>query len=131
MTRKPHPRQRATRPSVKDGGGRKEYMLRLFVTGATARSTRAIMNLKRFCEKYLPGRYHLDVIDIYQHPLVAKEEQILAAPTLVKSLPLPLRRFIGDLSSRQKLLTGFGIGPVKANGYDEQIDPGTIEKPQF
>jgi circadian clock protein KaiB len=118
------------RQKVKDGGGRKEYMLRLFVTGATARSTRAIMNIKRFCEKYLAGRYHLDVIDIYQHPLMAKQEQILAAPTLVKSLPLPLRRFIGDLSSREKLLAGFGIGPLKAE-YDDETDSGNIEKSRF
>ena len=86
-----------------------EYILRLYVTGSSPRSLRAISNLKRLCEEHLRGHYELQVIDIYKHPDAVREEQIIAAPTLVKRLPAPLRRFIGDLSNQQKLLIGLGI----------------------
>ena len=88
---------------------RAEYILRLYVTGSTPRSLKAISNLRRFCEEYLHGDYELQVIDIYKHPDAAREAQIIAAPTLVKRLPAPLRRFIGDLSNKQKLMTGLNI----------------------
>src|SRR5688500_15342348 len=74
------------------------YVLRLYVTGMTPRSTEAIASIKAICEEHLEGRYDLEVIDIYQHPQLAKDEQIIAVPTLVKKLPAPLRRFIGNLS---------------------------------
>jgi len=86
-----------------------EYILRLYVTGSTPRSLKAISNLKRFCEEFLHGDYELQVIDIYKHPDAAREAQIIAAPTLVKRLPAPLRRFIGDLSNKQKLMAGLNI----------------------
>jgi len=86
-----------------------EYILRLYVTGSTPRSLKAISNLKRVCEEYLRDDYDLQVIDIYKDPDAAREEQIIAAPTLIKWLPAPLRRFVGDLSNTQKLLTGLGI----------------------
>jgi circadian clock protein KaiB len=86
-----------------------EYILRLYVTGSTPRSLKAISNLKRVCEKYLHDDYDLQVIDIYKDPDAAREEQIIAAPTLIKRLPAPLRRFVGDLSNTQKLLAGLGI----------------------
>ena len=86
-----------------------EYVLRLYVTGSTPRSLKAISNLKRLCEEHLHDDYDLQVIDIYKNPDAAREEQIIAAPTLIKSLPAPLRRFVGDLSNTQKLLTGLGI----------------------
>jgi circadian clock protein KaiB len=86
-----------------------EYVLRLYVTGSTPRSLKAISNLKRVCEEHLHDDYDLQVIDIYKNPDAAREEQIIAAPTLIKSLPAPLRRFVGDLSNTQKLLTGLGI----------------------
>lgn len=89
--------------------GRAEYILRLYVTGSTPRSLRAISNLKRLCEEYLPGAYDLQVIDIYRNPDAARDEQIVAAPTLIKRLPAPLRRFVGDLSNTQKLLIGLDI----------------------
>lgn len=89
--------------------GRAEYILRLYVTGSTPRSLKAIANLKRVCEEYLHDDYDLQVIDIYKNPDAAREEQIIAAPTLIKWLPAPLRRFVGDLSNTQKLLTGLGI----------------------
>ncbi|HEY3580013.1 MAG TPA: circadian clock KaiB family protein [Pyrinomonadaceae bacterium] len=86
-----------------------EYILRLYVTGSSPRSLKAISNLKRVCEEHLHDDYDLQVIDIYKDPDAAREEQIIAAPTLIKRLPAPLRRFIGDLSNTQKLLVGLGI----------------------
>lgn len=85
-----------------------KYILRLYVTGFSTRSLRAISNLKKFCEEHLPD-YDLEVIDIYKDPNAAREEQIIAAPTLVKRLPRPLRRFVGDLSNTEKLLVGMDI----------------------
>jgi circadian clock protein KaiB len=90
-------------------GRRVEYILRLYVTGSTPRSLRAISNLKRLCDEYLPGAYDLQVIDIYKNPDAARDAQIIAAPTLIKRLPAPLRRFVGDLSNTQKLLIGLDI----------------------
>jgi circadian clock protein KaiB len=83
---------------------KKEYVLKLFVTGATRRSQVAITNLNAICEEYLQGRYELEVVDVYQSPLVMKEAGILATPTLVKQLPLPARKLIGDLSERGRVL---------------------------
>jgi circadian clock protein KaiB len=90
-------------------GGRAEYILRLYVTGSTPRSLKAISNLKRLCEEYLQGDYELQVIDMYKNPQAARDAQIVAAPTLIKRLPAPVRRFIGDLSDKQKLLVGLDI----------------------
>jgi circadian clock protein KaiB len=86
-----------------------KYVLRLYVTGATSRSRRAILNVNAICSDHLQGRYDLEVIDIYQKPSLARDEQILAAPTLVKRLPLPLRRLIGDLSNREHVLFGLDL----------------------
>lgn len=88
---------------------RAKYILRLYVTGSSARSLRAVHNLKKICEEYFPDDYDLEVIDIYKHPEAARHEQIIAAPTLVKKLPTPLRRFVGDLSNTQKILVGLDI----------------------
>ena len=86
-----------------------KYVFRLYVTGATDRSARAIENIRKLCEEHLKGRYELEIIDIYQHPETARTEQIIAAPTLIKKLPLPLRKFIGDLSDEKKVLVGLEI----------------------
>ncbi|MBO3271274.1 MULTISPECIES: circadian clock KaiB family protein [Hymenobacter] len=86
-----------------------DYVFQLFITGATPNSTRAVRNLKDICEQYLAGRYELQIIDIYQQPLLAKEEQIIAAPTLVRKRPLPVRRLIGDLSERATVLATLGL----------------------
>ena len=86
-------------------------VLRLFVSGMTPSSMRAIQNLEQICKQYLHGNYELEIIDIYQHPEISRNEQIIAAPTLVKKLPLPLRRFIGDLSDKEKMLVGLDILP--------------------
>lgn len=87
------------------------YLLRLFVTGTTPRSSRAIQNIQSICEKVLKGRYELEVIDIYQHPEQGKPEQIVVVPTLIKTLPLPIRRLIGDLSDDARVLAGLDIVP--------------------
>ncbi len=94
-----------------DPARRRQYVLRLFVTGTTMRSARAIANLRRVCEERLRGEYDLEVIDIYMHPDAAKDYQIVAAPTLVKMLPLPLRRIIGDLEDEERVLAGLDLRP--------------------
>lgn len=88
---------------------RAKYILRLYVSGSSARSLRAVHNLKKICEEYLPDDYDLEVIDIRKDPKAARDEQIIAAPTLVKKLPKPLRKFVGDLSNTQKILVGLDI----------------------
>lgn len=85
------------------------YLLRLYVTGTTPASQRAIEKVRQVCEEHLQGRYHLEVIDIYQLPALAKDQQIVATPTLIKMLPAPLRRFIGDLSKVEKILFGLDV----------------------
>jgi circadian clock protein KaiB len=92
---------------AKRSGGR--YVLRLYVAGASERSSHAITNLRALCDKHLEGRYELEVIDIYQDPVLAFEGRILAAPTLVKAAPEPVRRLIGDLSDRDKLFAALDI----------------------
>lgn len=87
------------------------YVLKLFVSGSTPRSVIAIENIRRICEEHLKGRYELQVIDVYQQPKFARSEQIIAAPTLIKQLPIPLRRFVGDLSDEEKVLVGLGLEP--------------------
>jgi circadian clock protein KaiB len=93
------------------GGSRtgERYILRLFVSGMTPRSAHALAAIRAICDEHLEGRYELEVIDIYQRPDLATDEQIIAAPTLVKKLPEPLRRFIGDLSDRERVLVGLGL----------------------
>jgi circadian clock protein KaiB len=85
------------------------YVLRLYVTGMTPRSARAVKNLQAICDEYLAGRYDLEVIDIYQQPVLTRGEQIIAAPTLIKKLPLPMRRIIGDMSNRDRVLLGLDL----------------------
>jgi circadian clock protein KaiB len=85
------------------------YVLRLYVTGMTPRSTAAFSSIKKICEKHLYGRYDLEVIDIYQQPTLARDDQIIAAPTLVKRLPAPERRLVGNLSQEDRVLAGLGL----------------------
>lgn len=100
-------------PPVADGAPAapqpEAYVLRLYVAGVTPNSLRAIANLKHLCEELLQGRYTLEVIDLYQQPELAEGEQIVAAPTLIKELPLPLRRVIGDMSNRERVLVGLDL----------------------
>jgi circadian clock protein KaiB len=92
------------------------YLLCLYIAGTTPRSTQAILNIKQICEQYLQGRYELEVIDVYQQPMLAAGEQIIAAPTLIKQLPFPLRKFIGDLSDTERILIGLDLRMRSANG---------------
>jgi circadian clock protein KaiB len=85
------------------------YVLRLYVTGTTARSGQAILNIREICEEHLKGRYELEVVDIYQQPVLVAGEQIIASPTLIKKLPLPLRRFIGDMTNTDRILVGLDL----------------------
>ncbi|WP_292517533.1 circadian clock KaiB family protein [Methanoculleus sp.] len=93
--------------ALKDTDSR--YILRLYVAGMTPRSQRAIENIKNIFETNYKGSYDLEVIDIYQHPELAKEAQILAVPMLIKQLPLPIRKLIGDMSDEDRILVGLGI----------------------
>jgi circadian clock protein KaiB len=96
------------------------YLLRLYVTGTTVRSRRAIENMRNLCETHLEGRYDLEVIDIYQQPEAAISQQVIAVPTLIKLLPGPLRRIIGDLSETERVLHSLDI---VANELDEALRP--------
>jgi circadian clock protein KaiB len=110
-----------TRAGAASGGSRRggarrpdRYVLRLYVTGLTKRSMRAIANLRLICESRLRGRYELEVVDIYQHPHLARDEQIVAAPTLIRKLPLPLRSMVGDLSDEKRVLLGLDLRTKEA-----------------
>jgi circadian clock protein KaiB len=102
-----------TRPAGKRQSGSRSrqamYVLRLYISGSTSKSAQAIENIKRVCEEHLKGRYDLEVIDIHQQAHLARDEQIVAVPTLIKRLPPPLRRLIGDMSNREKLLFGLDL----------------------
>ena len=85
------------------------YTLRLYISGNTARSSRAIQNIQRICQEHLAGRYELEVIDIFQQPNLAIQAQIIGAPTLVRQLPLPLRKMVGDMTDERRVLLGLDI----------------------
>lgn len=96
------------------------YVLRLYVTGTTRNSERAIVNIRRICEEHLRGRYDLDIVDISRHPMLAEGEQIIAVPTLIKKLPLPLRRFIGDMSQTERILLGLDLRKTTERAASEE-----------
>ena len=91
------------------GRGDRSYSLRLYVAGQTTKSIAAFANLKRLCEEYMPGRYRIEVIDLVRNPELAAADQIFALPTLVRRLPPPLKRVIGNLSNKEKFLLGMDI----------------------
>lgn len=91
----------------------KEWELKIYVAGETDKSRAAIENLRKVCEQYLKERYHIEVIDLMKHPQLAAEEQIFAVPTVVRKLPEPLKKLIGDLSATEKVLVGLDIKPKK------------------
>ena len=95
--------------AAKSAEARRRYVLRLYVAGINPRSSAAIKSITEICEEHLKSRYDLEVIDIYQQPSLARGEQIIAAPTLVKKLPLPLRRFIGNLADTERILVGLDL----------------------
>ncbi len=89
-----------------------KYKLRLYITGITPKSTRALTNIKAICEEHLKGRYQLEVVDVYQQPTLARGDQIIALPTLIRRLPHPLRRLVGDLSNTERVLLGLDLQSV-------------------
>ena len=94
------------------------YILRLYIAGATIQSAIALKNIKKICEEYLQGRYDLEVIDIYQQTENAIADNIVAVPTLIKELPLPLQKMIGNLSNTEKVLIGLGLLPTQTSGRE-------------
>ena len=96
-----------------------KYLLKLYVTGQTPRAAVAIDNLRRICEDDLGGRYDVEIIDVLTHPQLAEDEKVLATPTLIKSLPPPLRRVIGDLSDKEKVLLGLDVRPGISHEGDD------------
>ncbi len=96
------------------------YKLRLYVTGHSPRTERAVANLKQICQDELDGQYELTIIDVLERPQLAEEEKILATPTLIKELPPPIRRIIGDLSDRDKVLLGLDLVSRKPNGKKDE-----------
>ncbi len=97
------------------------YILRLYVVGTTPHSKRAIVNIRKICEEHLHGRYELEIIDVSRYPTLAEGEQIIAAPTLIKKLPLPLRRFIGDMSQTERILLGLDLRKPKGRAATGKI----------
>jgi len=85
------------------------YLFRLYVSGTTPRSAAAVVNVRRICEQYLPGHYELEVIDVYQQPAATKAAQIIAVPTLIKELPFPRQRFVGDMSNTDRIVIGLNL----------------------
>jgi len=99
----------AAMPAAPGTAPAEQYDLCLYVTGMTPRSVRAIENVRAFCKEHLEGRHTLRIFDLYQQPSLAREEQLIAAPTLVKRLPLPQRRLVGDLSNQERVLASLGL----------------------
>jgi circadian clock protein KaiB len=99
------------KPEELNGGDRGRWNLRLYVAGQTPRSLTAFKNLKDICEEYLKGKYYIEVIDLMENPTLARGDQILAVPTLVRKLPQPIRKIIGDLSNTERVLVGLDIQP--------------------
>ena len=114
------------------GRSPQRYVLRLYVTGSTPRSSKAIRNIRALCEEHLRGRYDLEVVDIYQQPPTACSEQIIAAPTLIKRLPRPLRRLVGNLSDREKLVVALSLGPdsTEKKGIAHEKEKPTAGRPE-
>lgn len=104
------PKQRA-KPKISKG--EKEWELRLYVAGQTPKSLAAFANLKKICEEHLAGKYHIEIIDLLKRPQLASGDQILAIPTLVRKLPQPIRKIIGDLSNTERVLVGLDIREQK------------------
>lgn len=110
---KPAKSKKSVKPANVKPAKAKDYDLRLYVAGQTPRSLQALSNLKRICEEHLAGHYRIEIIDLLQKPQLAAGDQILAIPTLVRSIPKPLRKIIGDLSNTQRVLIGLDVQPVE------------------
>jgi len=111
-------KSRARKKTAVARAPKSKYLLRLYVTGTTGKSVRAVQNVRRICEEHLQGLYDLEVVDIYKNLPLARGDQIVAAPTLIKRLPEPLRRLIGDMSDEQRVLVGLDIRPHRTARAD-------------
>jgi circadian clock protein KaiB len=114
MTKKEIRSVQQTLEAAAQAAREQQYVLRLYVAGITPRSQAAIRTVTAICEEHLAGRYELEVIDIYQQPTLAKGEQIVAVPTLIKKLPAPLRKFIGSMADKEKILVGLDLRPKES-----------------
>ena len=114
MAKKPSQTAKEALEAAAQSAGSQKYVLRLYVAGMTPRSEEAIRAVTVICEENLAGRYDLEVIDLYQNPTLAKGEQIIAAPTLIKKLPVPLRKFIGSMADKERILVGLDLRPKGA-----------------
>lgn len=106
----------ADRPKNPEGDNQ-HYLLTLYVSGSTPKSIRAIRNIRKICEEHLQDRYQLEVVDLYQNPEAASKAQVVAAPTLIKGLPPPIRRLVGDLADTEQVLIGLGLKRVEPDEY--------------
>ena len=109
MARRKSRETHGARAVTRAGEAAERFDLTLYVAGATGRSLRAIANLKAICEQYLRNRCRLEVVDVYRRPALARRDQIVAVPTLIKQLPLPMRLLVGDLSRTEQVLQGLGL----------------------
>jgi circadian clock protein KaiB len=112
MTRSEPKKVKAAKDKASEGG-RDFWNLKLYVAGESTKCLAAVRNLNRFCEAHLAGRYHVEVIDLLENPRLARDDQILAIPTLVRKIPEPLRKIVGDLSNAERMLVGFDLQPTK------------------
>ncbi len=103
------------KPKGKSSHSDEVWELRLYVAGVTPKSVEAFANLKKICEEHLAGKYHIEVIDLLENPRLAQGDQILAIPTLVRKLPPPIKKIIGDLSNTERVLVGLNLKPIKGN----------------
>ncbi len=103
------------RPKRKASPSNEVWELRLYVAGVTPKSVEAFANLKKICEEHLAGKYHIEVIDLLENPRLARGDQILAIPTLVRKLPPPIKKIIGDLSDTERVIVGLNLKPIKIN----------------
>ncbi len=110
---------KASLPAASKNKKKAKYVLKLYVAGVAKKSSRAIRSITEICDQYLEGRYSLEVIDIYKNPMLARGEQIIAAPTLIKELPAPLRKWMGDMADKEKVLLGLAVKRIK----DEERAP--------
>lgn len=99
----------------------KDFFFKLYVAGVSRKSSKAVTNIKNFCEKYLKGHYELEILDIYQQTKKSIDDQVIVAPTLIKKLPLPLKKLLGDMSDTNKILIALDIKPLKERGRKEKV----------
>jgi circadian clock protein KaiB len=129
MKKSPRPaRNKATRTSRARTGGRDIWNLRLYVAGQSPKSIAAMTNLKRICEQHLPGQYKIEVVDLMRNPQLAAGDQILAVPTLVRKLPEPVRKIVGDLSNTERALVGLQLRPWRPEDHGFERDAGIITR---